>query len=130
MINKYLVTGWMMEEKQIMQMTILKIKVWLSPLETFKYEGKIITCLISNIEKPRVLRQSGMKWLYCLFHEPLVIPASLCASSTLSTNRLSCSLIVSPASNLHFHLTLPVSLVSTFQPQFPPLSRQVLLAYT
>ena len=51
----------MTEEKQIMQMTILKIKVRLSPLETFKYEGKIITCLISNIEKPGVLRQSGMK---------------------------------------------------------------------
>ena len=79
-------------------MTILKIKVWLSPLKTFKYEGKIIPGLISNIEKPRAFRQSGMKWHYHLFHEPLVIPISLCTSSTLSTSRLSCCLVVSPAS--------------------------------
>lgn len=74
----------MMEGKQIMHMTILKIKLWLSPLETFKYEEKIITCLISNTEKPRALRQSGMKWLYYLFHEPPVIPVSFCAPAPLS----------------------------------------------
>lgn len=85
-----------------MQMTIPKIKVWLSFPETFKYEGKIITCLISNIEKPRALRQSewsgsSKQLLYHLFHTSLIIPSSLCVPAPLPSL---CSLIVSAASPL------------------------------
>lgn len=68
-----------------------------------KYPG-----LISNIEKPRAFRQSGMKRLYHLFHEPLVIATSLSAPAPLSLP----ADLAAPSQrllrhNLHFHLTLP-----------------------